>query len=150
MEHSDTEARHSGIPRLSGRRRDGRRIALVCRTPGRDFPDVELTGTPGLGHLRRALLDERNFDWPSETTDATVLAKSAGQDEEFIVTLRLTDPTAKRFETVQIDIDLNTGWIGHVDQSHCVRFAERKRSGLKHYLVTIMNKEKNRYDMREK
>jgi radical SAM superfamily enzyme YgiQ (UPF0313 family) len=41
MEHSDTEPRQNGnARRVGGRRRDGRRIALVCRTPGLDFPDV--------------------------------------------------------------------------------------------------------------
>lgn len=41
MEHSDTERLHDGSSRrVGGRRRDGRRVALVCRTPGLDFPNV--------------------------------------------------------------------------------------------------------------
>lgn len=41
MEHSDTERLHDGSSRRAGvRRRDGRRVALVCRTPGLDFPNV--------------------------------------------------------------------------------------------------------------
>lgn len=41
MEHSDTERLHDrSARRVGGRRRDGRRVALVCRTPGLDFPNV--------------------------------------------------------------------------------------------------------------
>ena len=31
-----------------------------------DFEAVDLSGTPSLGHLRHALLDERGFDWNTE------------------------------------------------------------------------------------
>lgn len=125
------------------------KIELLPRR-GREFPEVDLTGTPGLGHLRRALLDERNYDWES-VSEQSVLAHSEGDDENtLVITLRLTDPTVHRFETVLIDIDLKQGWLGHADEPRSVRYAERKRSGLRHYLITIMNKEKNRYDLRDR
>ncbi|MCC6848799.1 MAG: radical SAM protein [Deltaproteobacteria bacterium] len=42
MEHSDPAPRRNGHSRqVGGRRRDGRRVALVCRTPGLDFPNVQ-------------------------------------------------------------------------------------------------------------
>ncbi len=124
----------------------GERIKMSPRQ-GREFPEVELTGTPGLGHLRRLLLDERNFDWASEAK-STVLEQAAGSDPKFVVTLTITDPTIHRFDDVHIDLDLIGGWAGHRDQAATVQVAERKRESLRRFLTLIMDKEKNRYDLR--
>lgn len=129
----------------------GERIELLPRL-GKEFPPVELTGTPGLGHLRRSLLDERSFDWTTvdDNPAATnaVAASSRADVEPYVVTLRLTDPTGQRFDEVTIDLDLRDGWAGHSDQSPSVQFAERKRSGLRNFLETIMSKKIDRYDLR--
>ncbi len=125
----------------------GEKIELIAKR-GVEFPMVELSGTPGLGHLRRALLDERTYDWQTESA-ATVLSKSSENVDEFCVTLRVTDPTAHRVGTVDIDIDITSGWVGPSDEAHCVQVAARKRSGLRNFLSTIMHKERQRYDMRD-
>ncbi len=85
------------------------RMQLLPRG-GSDFAPVELTATPGLGHLRRALLDERNFDWQTEDT-ASVAAKCSKKSSDIpqCVQIRLSDPTAHRFGTIEIDIDLSWG-----------------------------------------
>jgi hypothetical protein len=114
---------------------------------GKDFPVVNLSGMPGLGHLRRTLLDERNFDWDTRC-DETVQSKVAGQAEPLCITLQITDPTAHRVGTVRIDLDLVDGWVGHEDVPRAVRISERKRSGVRHFLVTIMDMEPLRYDDR--
>ena len=124
----------------------GERIELLPKS-GPDFSPVELTGTPGLGHLRRSLLDERSFDWDTEN-DKPVAEKSAAAEEPYCVTLRLTDPNGKRFEQVEIDLDLAQGWVGHSDAAQSVRIVQRKRSGLRNFLETIMTKETDRYDLR--
>ena len=62
--------------------------------------------------------------------------------------LRLTDPTAHRIGVVEIELDLVDGWAGLKDAERSVRVTERKRSGLRHYLETIMDKEPLRYDDR--
>ncbi len=123
------------------------RIEMLPRR-GSEFEAVELSRMPGLGHLRRMLLDERSFDWQTET-EKSVLSQSSENQPEFCLMLRLTDPTAHRFETVEIDIDLASGWVGPSDAEKCIQVVARKRTGLQHFLKTIMDKEQNRYDMRQ-
>ncbi|MEM8672161.1 MAG: hypothetical protein AAGG48_31895 [Planctomycetota bacterium] len=132
----------------------GERIELLP-VGGSDFRPVELTATPGLGHLRRALLDERHYEWDSET-DRPALeycgnAKVGEDEDEFTecVRLRLTDPTGGRFETIEIDIDLGEGWIGPSDGSRRVKATSYVQPKLRNYFKTIVNVEQLRYDMRE-
>ncbi len=124
----------------------GERLRLLPKR-GKEFEAVELTGMPGLGHLRHSLLDERTFDWSTED-NTPVVAPNAETEGEFCITLNITDPTGNRFDVVDIDLDLAQGWVGLSDQPHRVRIVERKRSGLRNFLETIMNKENNRYDLR--
>lgn len=115
-----------------------------------DFEPVELTATPGLGHLRRALLDERNFDW--QTEDNTSVAENCStkaSEAPQCVQIRLTDPTAHRVGTIEIDIDLAGGWVGPSDGSRRVQATTWVQPKLRNYLATIMNVEQKRYDMRE-
>ena len=37
---------------------------------GVEAKTIDLTGTPGLGHLRHALLDERHYDWQTRTNSS--------------------------------------------------------------------------------
>ena len=122
---------------------------------GSDFPPVDLTATPGLGHLRRALLDERNYQWDTETDRSALedCGKSEPQDDddEFrkCVRLRLTDPTANRFDTIEIDINLGGGWIGPGDGSRRVQATAYVQPKLRNYFGTIINVEQLRYDLRD-
>ena len=110
----------------------------------REFDPVELTATPGLGHLRHALLDERNYDW--STVQKSGFADTCGNEESFCVQLRLTDPTAHRFEPVEINLDLKTGWIGPSDGSSRVK--SKKTKALEKFLGTLVTVEQLRYDLR--
>ncbi|MGI9471648.1 MAG: hypothetical protein ACR2NZ_08970 [Rubripirellula sp.] len=116
-----------------------------------DFKDVELTATPGLGHLRRALLDERGFDWTTETEgSAAEMCQPVKEDEPpSCVRLRLTDPTAHRVGTIEIDLDLAGGWVGPGDGSRRVRATEWVQPKLRNYFATIINVEQLRYDLRD-
>jgi hypothetical protein len=128
------------------------RMELLPR--GNDnFDRVELTTTPGLGHLRRALLDERNFDW--ETVDNQSVASGWATDSEEqsddspnSVQLRLTDPTGHRVGTIEIDIDLVHGWVGPSDGSRRVKVTQYVRPKLKNYFKTVVNVTQKRYDDR--
>lgn len=128
----------------------GERIELFPR--GREsFRRVELTATPGLGHLRRALLDERNFDW--STRDAKSVASAWDREpgeNPTAVQLKITDPTAHRFETVEIDLDLENGWVGPSDGSARVRATQWVQPKLLNYFKTVVNVEELRYDFRSK
>ena len=46
------------------------RMESVC---GVDFKPVELTATPGLGHLRHVLLDDRSYWWESAEQDTVMV-----------------------------------------------------------------------------
>ncbi len=120
---------------------------------GKDFRPVLLTATPGLGHLRRAILDDRNYDWKTVGSEA-VLANSTGAvvppvepEGGLCVMLRLTDPSAHRVGTIEIDIDLEEGWIGPRGEKRRVHVTNRK--ALRNFLETIMNRQIKRYDQRK-
>ncbi len=114
------------------------------------FEPVELTSTPGLGHLRRALLDERNFDWQTETSESVVAACGPDVDgKSDCIQLRITDPTGHRFEPIEIDLALGEGWVGPSDGSRRVRATAWVQPKLKNYFATIMSVQQKRYDLRE-
>jgi hypothetical protein len=125
------------------------RIELLPR--GQEtFEAVDLAGTPGLGHLRHRLLDDRNFEWETET--ATSVADCCGEiqeDRPGCIQLRFTDPTAKRMQTVEIDLDLEGGWVGPSDGSRRVRTTDWVQPKLQNYFKTIRSVEQKRYDLRE-
>ena len=115
-----------------------------------DFRPVDLTGTPGLGPLRRLLLDERNYDWSSEGPgDALEDCGEAKTERPRCVQLRLTDPTANRVGTIDIDLDLVGGWIGPGDATRRVRATERAQPKLANYFSTIISFEQSSYDFRD-
>ena len=134
----------------------GERMMLLPRGAS-EFEPVELTATPGLGHLRRALLDERNFDWSSETRGSVAETCSespseGGEEalsEGLCVQLRLTDPTAHRFELIEIDLSLAGGWVGPSDGSRRVRATERVQPKLRSYFKTVLDVQQKRYDLRD-
>ena len=124
----------------------GEKIEMLSIS-GRQFEPVELTRTPGLGHLRHMLLDERSYDWSTMSDEP--IGQRCDQAESFCVQLRVTDPTAHRFSTVRLTVDLNSGWLGYSDGSSSVRIAERKRNAVKKFLEQLITYQQRRYDQRE-
>lgn len=124
------------------------RIELLPR--GREtFDPVDLAGTPGLGHLRRRLLDQRSYDWESESAGSALQECGPAADEGVgCIQLRLTDPTAQRFDTVEIDLDLVHGWVGPSDGSRRVKTTDWVQPKLKNYFKTIINVQQLRQDQR--
>ncbi len=122
----------------------GERLELRPRGNER-FDPMDLSGTAGLGHLRRLLLDERNYDWNSVSEQPTM--DDCGEPvprKPRCIQIRLTDPTANRFELIQIDVDLKTGLVGPSDGSKRVKLIERKRSKLAKYFETVVTIEELR------
>ena len=114
------------------------------------FEPVNLAGTPGLGHLRHRLLDDRNYDWETETIASVAeCCSEVDEDRPGCIQLRLTDPTAKRMGTIEIDLDLEGGWVGPSDGSRRVRTTDWVKPKLQNYFKTIRSVEQKRYDLRE-
>ncbi len=122
----------------------GERIHMDA-VSGLEFKTVELTATPGLAHLRHALLDERSYDW---TTASDQPIADRFQPDAKCVELLITDPTAHRFEPVKIMVDLNTGWVGPSGGASSVKTTERVRPALGKFLETLITVQQKRYDLR--
>lgn len=105
---------------------------------------TELTGTPGLGHLRHALLDQRHYQWPTRTA-APVRALPA--ENSRFATLTFSDPFGQ-FATATIDLELNGGWVGPAAGNQRVQLAARVQPAVRHFLVTINNAQQAHYDQR--
>lgn len=115
-----------------------------------DFKTVELTGTPGLAHLRHTLLESTHFDWATET-EASVAELCGKQDSELpqCVQIRLTDPNGNRVGAIEIDIDLKNGWVGPSDGSRRVQATEWVQPKLRNYIATLLNVRQTRSDLRD-
>jgi len=116
-----------------------------------NFEPVDLSGTPSLGHLRHALLDERGFDWNTETSGSVskMCQKPTDQEGVSCVRLRFTDPTANRIGTIDLDLDLAGGWVGPSDGSKRVQATEWVRPKLEKYFQMIVNVQRLRSDQRD-
>lgn len=125
----------------------GDHVMLLPRE-GSDFKPVELTAFPGLGHLRKALLDERHYQW-STKTDSGMDDFCQSNEDAKCVRLEFSDPTLKRFETARVDIELTHGVVGPADQSQRVMVIDRVRPALKHQIGLLMRVEQKSYDERQ-
>jgi len=114
---------------------------------GSDFEPVELTAFPGLGHLRKALLDERHYQWNTETENS-VTEFCNDRDDVQSVRLEFSDPSLKRFDLASVDIELNHGIVGPSEQPQRVIVNERVRTALKHQIGLLMRVKQERYDER--
>lgn len=132
---------------------------------GQSFEPVDLTGTPGLGHLRRALLDDRHYVWETsregETADNDEASRRDGRqreadpaegsaEEPFRVRLRFADPIGKRVPVIELALELEEGWVGLADESRRVRLNARVRPAVRHQLKMMSNVRQQRFDQRSK
>ncbi|MEM1226593.1 MAG: hypothetical protein AAGJ40_12900 [Planctomycetota bacterium] len=119
--------------------------------------EIELTAMPGLGHLRRAFLDERHYDWSTQSEQSVENAcrdETDPDDDDLIdpsvrcVQLRFADSRLDRFAPTTLSIDLATGYVGPVDGVGRVKVNERVRPALRHQLTLLMNFQQQRADDR--
>ena len=111
---------------------------------------IRLTTTPGLGHLRRAMLDSRHYDWATQSdlsVQESCPADSDG-DQPSCVSLRLTDPTLQRFDAITLDLNLVDGWVQRRGQGRAVTFADHVKPRMQHYFKTILNVQQLQLDRR--
>ncbi len=123
-------------------------VALAFDADARK-PPVDLSGTPGLGHLRHALLDQRHYQWDTETESS--LDDLASGDASF-ATLTFSDPRAPDaggVATGVVRLELTGGWVASKDGKKRVQFIERAQPAVRHFLTLIRNARQARSDFRE-
>ncbi len=125
----------------------GERFAITA-VDNRDEKPVDLTAMPGLGLLRQAFLDDRNYEWES-AGDAPFESRISQNESSETIRFRISDPRGKRFDTVELDLDLSSGWIGDSAGKRSVRMNEHIRPKLRNFLNTVIHAERKRYDFRE-
>ncbi|TWU30989.1 hypothetical protein [Novipirellula artificiosorum] len=128
----------------------GERMEVILLGDAQAEP-IELTAMPGLGLLRHALLDERSYDWTSRGSTPLASRTSSRDDatEPNRIRLRITDPNAKRFEPIEIDLELSSGWVGDAAATKSVRLNDRTEPKLRNYFKTVIHSEQKRSDFRE-
>lgn len=110
---------------------------------------IDLSGTPGLGHLRHALLEQRHYLWETE-----VPASIEGLDAPTAkrATLIFSDPQGDPgtpIPTAVIRLELAGGWVGTQDGSRRVQLIERAQPAVRHFLTTLRNVQQARSDARD-
>lgn len=119
--------------------------------------EIDLTGVPGLGHLRHAILDERHYDWETRS-DKTIESLRSGDSR--IAYLTFSDPLGK-IPASTIALELTGGWVGTppsptsdattdpaANGNRSVRLIPRVQPAIRHFLVVISNAQKTYYDRR--
>ncbi len=96
---------------------------------------TDLSGTPGLGHFRHALLDERHYDW---TTEQPVGVDDVGVRNPEYVTIEIEGPPAD-LAAAALRIELSEGWVGPAEGSKSVRLTDRVRTAVRHFLATLQD-----------
>ena len=109
---------------------------------------VDLSGTPGLGHLRHALLEQRHYLW--ETEQPLSVDELASPNAQ-LARLVFSDPrpdNRQRIPTAVIRLELQDGWVGPADGSRRVQLIERAQPAIRHFLTTLRNVTQARVDAR--
>ena len=108
---------------------------------------INLSGAPGLGHLRKALLDDQHYDWSG---GAAVDAgdREITEDAPRVVELQFSDPTLGRFRPATIRLDLDRGEVRLPGTDQTAQLNDRVRPAMKHQLTLLMRFTQDRYDVR--
>lgn len=117
----------------------------LSKLPPNVPPDaIELSGTPGLGMLRRGLLDERHYLW--DTLREGSIADITDENLEFVVLYFSDDPQFIPPENARADVvptslmlELSQGWVEIPGQRTMVRLTERARPAIRNFVVTRKN-----------
>jgi hypothetical protein len=102
---------------------------------------ADLSGSPGLGHFRHALLNERHYDWES-LVEREVDELEIASPEYVIVDIEGRSPDAKPvpmpidIKPAKLQIELTEGWVGVVGMPKSVRMTERVRTGMRNFIET--------------
>lgn len=96
---------------------------------------ADLSGTPGLGHFRHALLDERHYEWSTE--QAVAIDELDVADPE-VVTIELSGPPSDIAPT-RLQLELSEGWVGPADRESSVRLTRRVRPAIRNFIITLQD-----------
>jgi hypothetical protein len=126
------------------------RLEAVGARSNQEAKDIDLTGTPGLGHLRHALLDQRHYEWQTRTVSSV---ESLRDETTRMATLTFSDPLEK-FPTATIELELIGGWVGPPvtegsSSGQRVQLITRAQPAVRHFLTIISNAKQNHYDNRK-
>ena len=122
-------------------------VTLKFDSDGERSP-VDLTGTPGLGHLRHALLEQKHYLWSTEVAESVESLKTP---EAKFATLVFSDPREDkeiRVPSATVRLELQGGWVGTSDGSKRVQLIERAAPAVRHFLTMLRNAQQNRSDFR--
>lgn len=119
--------------------------ALVSEQPDQ-VRRVRLSGMPGLAHLRRDLLDDRAYDWQSVATET--IAETTPFEARLL--LRFSDPTANRFEPINLLIDLDNGRCGRIDADQTVGWRDGFATSIPGFLKKVAHFEPIRSEAKAK
>lgn len=96
---------------------------------------ADIGGTPGLGHFRHALLDERHYEWSTE--QAVAVDRLDIADPE-LVTVEIGGPPADIAPT-RLQLELSEGWVGPAGAEASVRLTRRVRPAVRNFVVTLQD-----------
>jgi len=119
-------------------------VSLEFDADKTDVP-IDVTGTPGLGHLRHALLDERHYDW---TTEIPQGIESVTTENPVFATLTFYDPRIDSPDHVTagtVRLELAGGWVGTIDGTKRVQLISRAQPAVENFLTMLRNYQQNRY-----
>lgn len=111
-----------------------------------DGTTIDLSGTPGLGHLRHALLEQRHYRW--ETEQPLSIEELDAADAK-LARLTFSDPqpdSSRRIPTAVIRLELQSGWVGRSDGARRVQLIDRAQPAVRHFLTTLRNVQQARSD----
>ncbi len=122
-------------------------VTLAFDSDAEKMP-VDLTGTPGLGHLRHALLEQKHYLWNTE--EPLAVDALTTPDAKF-ATVVFSDPREDekvRIPTATIRFELQGGFVGTSDGSRRVQLTDRVKPSVRHFLTVIRNAQQFRSDFR--
>lgn len=113
---------------------------------------VDLSDTPGIAHLRHALLDQRHYRWEKVRGEAIESVIAQIPDAEW-VSIELAGvpsetPDGPPAEPVELKLELSRGWVGIAGGGKSVQMTERVRSAVRHNLLMFSNVASTRADVK--
>lgn len=104
-------------------------------------PPVMLSGSPGLGLFRRALIDDRHYQW-STAKPISIESSSIPEGRYFLISFS-DDPQFRppgnvrpEVEPTRVMVEAKEGWVGVPGSGQMVMLTERARPAVENFLKT--------------
>jgi hypothetical protein len=114
--------------------------ASVKSLDGGEILWTDLSDSPGVAMFRRALLDERHYDWSSQREEG-VSAVAVAEPQYALVRVsgEIPKTAVSRREPIEPQlflIELSEGWMGRWQQPGAVQFTDRVRPAVRNFVLT--------------